>query len=386
MQTIHTPSLVRRLLAGAFLLAGLVLAQPPARAQAVVPTSALYNPDGSLAGFATSEPSLYFLAPSKWSPLAGGYGPPVRVTAAGTSATGEALYDLRLVLSPDYARAAPTVVAIRGQDAHALFFPLPMAIEHVTLFLPAALGSVQAELVPDEQGMTTPVALYYRLRFTAEQLDVLRVLAQGGLTLQGTIAYSYAAPEGTGETATPLTIILAPAQLAVSSEPAPDPTAWLADLLATTMMSIPGALDGAYPLGGGISVQISHSRVEGWLLPGSWVLQAGGDNTIRLAPTRPEDLAGRVVFDVAQLGATIRVDYQATFAASLDLSFMRLSIAQLDITKVTVNGSPSSFYTALLKKLMKDPAVRARISQALSDELQRRILAETLFTLGDVLP
>jgi hypothetical protein len=382
MTITHASHLRRALLTGVFALAS--LASTRAHAQGVVPTTPLHNPDGSLAGFATSEPSLYFLAPSRWAPVATTGTPPVRLTSVTVG--GQTLYDLRLVLSPDYARDAPTVVAIRGQDPHALFFPLPMSIEHVALFLPEALGSIQAELVPDELGLSTPVALYYRLRFNAEQLGVLRVLAHGGLTLQGTIVYEYAAPDGIAETATPLTIILNDADLTVSTGGPPDPTAWLADLLSTTRMSVPGALDGAYSLGGGITVQLSHSRVDARLLANAWALHAGTDNTIQVQPTLPEDLAGTVAFDLAQLGASIRVDYRAAFAATLDLSFMRLSISRFDVTSVTVNGSPSVFWTALLKKLMKDPIVQARVSQTLSDELQHRILSETLFTLGDVLP
>jgi hypothetical protein len=48
------------------------------------------------------------------------------------------------VLSPDHARDTPTAVAVRGQDARALFSPLPMTLEHVTVLLPNALGGIQA--------------------------------------------------------------------------------------------------------------------------------------------------------------------------------------------------------------------------------------------------
>jgi hypothetical protein len=305
----------------------------------------------------------------------------VRLTS--TVVAGQTVYDLRLVLSPDYARDTPTVVAIRGQDPHALFFPLPMAIEHVTLFLPAALGSVQAELVPDETGMNSPVALYYRLRFTADQVTVLRTLANGGLALTGTIAYSYVAPEGPAQTAAPMTVVLHGADLAVSSSPPPDPTAWLADMLSTTQLSASGVLDGPYALGAGVTIQISGSRIDAHLLPGTWALHAAGDNTIQVLPTQPEDLAGTIAFDVVQLGAHIRVDFRAAFAASLDLAFMQLTITQFNVTSVTVNGSPSAFLTTLLKRLVQDPSVQAQASAALSDELQRRILSQTLFTLGD---
>ncbi len=379
MKTILNPILVRRLLAGASLLLSLVLAHATVQAAQVVPTSALHNPDGSLAGFATSEPSLYFLAPSAWTPLSGGQTAPVRLVSVGAGT-----YDLRLVIAPDYTRASPTVVALRSQDSKALFFPLPSSIERVTLFLPASLGSIEAELTPDE-GLSTPIAIYYRLRFDQEQLQVLRVLANGGLTLQGSVEYSYSAPTGIEATATPLTLILSQADLTVSTVPVLDTTAWMANLLSTTMMSVRGAIDGPYSLGSGITVQISNSKVEGRLVPNTWQLTQSG-NLMRLTPTQPENLTGKVVFDVAQLGATIRVDYKATMTASLDLSFMRFSMSQLDITTVTVNGSPSPFYTALLKKLMKDPPVRARVSAALTAELQRRILAETLFGLGGVLP
>jgi hypothetical protein len=379
----NIPRLPRTLLAGAVALAGLAVAQP-AHAQQVTPTSALHNPDGTLAGFVTTEPSLYFLAPASWSPVTNSATPPVRLTSA--TVAGQAVYDLRLVLSPDYARDAPTVVATRGQDAHALFFPLPMTIEHVTLFLPQALGSVAAELVPDETGMTTPVALYYRLRFNTEQLGVLRTLAHSGLTLQGTVEYSYLAPGGSARTAAPMTIILHDADLAVSSSPPPDPTAWLAGLLSMTELSASGVLDGLYALGGGVAIQISQSRIDAQLLPNTWQLRPAGDNTIQIQPTWPEDLAGTIAFDVVQFGVHIRVDYRAAFAASLDLAFMRLTITEFDVTTVTVNGSSSPFLTALLKKLMQDPSVQARASEALSDALQRRILSQTLFTLGDVLP
>jgi hypothetical protein len=363
-------------------LASLALARP-VLAQEITPTSSLHNPDNTLAGFATTEPSLYFLVPSSWSPLTTSVTPPVRLTSSVVA--GQTLYDLRLVLSPDYGRDTPTVVALRGQDPHALFFPLPMLISQVTLFLPEALGSVQAELVPDETGLSSPVALYYRLRFTADQVNVLRTLSHSGLALTGAIAYSYVAPDGPAQTAAPMTIVLDDIDLAVSTLPPPDPTAWLADLLASTQLNLPGVIDGPYALGAGITVQVSHSQLDAHFLPATWVLHVGNNNTIQVAPTKPEDLAGTMAFDIAQLGAHIHVDFRAAFAATLDLSFMQLTITQFNITSVTVNGAPSPFFTTLLNRLLQAPKVQTLVSAALSDELQRRILAQTLFTLGDAL-
>jgi hypothetical protein len=385
MTTIHASSRLHRGLPWVPSLAGPAAAQPAAAAPQVVPTSPLHNPDGSRAGFASSEPSLYFLVPSRWSLLPGRCPTPLRLTSL-TAPGGEIVHDLRLVLSPDYSPAAPTVAAIRSQDAQAMFFPLPMDIQQVTLFLPEALGSVQAERVPDALGPSTPVTLYYRLRFSDEQLAVLRLLAQGGLTLTGTAEYSYLSPDGVGDTAAPLTIILDQDALAVATESPPDPKAWLSGLLSISKLSLSGALDGPYALGGGITVQITESRVEGMLLPDSWALNTGSDGSLELQRTRPENLAGTVVLTIPQLGPAIQVEYGAAVAASLDLSLMRLSTAQLDITRASVSGVPSAFHTALLDKLMNQPAMQGRVAQALSEELQRRILSETLFNLGEVLP
>ena len=108
----HVSPLLRTLLAVAAVATSLAVARP-AHAQQVNPTTALHNPDGTLTGFATTEPSLYFLVPERWSPIVNSSTPPVRLTSAVVS--GVTVYDLRLVLSPDYARDTPTVAAIRGQ-------------------------------------------------------------------------------------------------------------------------------------------------------------------------------------------------------------------------------------------------------------------------------
>lgn len=372
----------RALIAGVLLVATIVFVRT-ADAQGIAPTSPLHNPDGSVAGFATTEPSLYFLAPSRWSPLPHAGTPAVRLTSLGSGS--QTVYDLRLVLSPDYTRDTPTIVALRAQDPDAVFFPLPMNIKRVMLFLPAALGSIQAELVPDESGMSTPVALYYRLRFNAEQLGVLRTLAHGGLTMTGAINYAYTSPTGPAETATPLTIVLADADLTVSTASPPDSTAWLSDLLSITIFSATRPFDGPHTLSSGLTVQIANSHLDAWLLPGAWQLSAGS-NSLQIRPTRAEDLAATLEFDLPQVGAHIRIDLRAAVALSLDLAFMQLSVTQFDVTTATVGGAPNAFYTALLRQLLQDPATRTQMSQALTEALQRRILSAAMVTVEDVLP
>jgi hypothetical protein len=234
--------------------------------------------------------------------------------------------------------------------------------------------------------MSTPVALYYRLRFSAAQLTALKTLAHSGLALTGTITYQYAAPQGTGESATPLTVQLAAADLELSTDPAPSPTAWLADLLATTHLNAAGVFDGPYSLGGGWNVTLKNTRTEGWLLGGTWSLSSGEDGVIRLNALRTPDMTGRITFDVPNLALHVKVDYQAKMLASLDLQQMRVDISELSITTATISGTTNPFYTSLLRQLLADPAVLARVSQSLTDELQRRILSHTLIGLEEVLP
>jgi hypothetical protein len=78
--------------------------------------------------------------------------------------------------------------------------------------------------------------------------------------------------------------------------------------------------------------------------------------------------------------------FRAAFAATLDLLLLQLAIDRLDLTSVAINGAGNPFYAALLGAKLREPAVRARIAAALSAELQRRILAHTLFGLEEVLP
>lgn len=373
----------------------LAVSARPAWANDILPTSPLTDGFGKTVGFATTEPSLYFLQPSGWSLLEGARTPPVRLTQVQDGCNlpchpgGNPSYDLRLVLTPDYGHAAPAVVSVLGQDPEALFFPLPSTIQRVTLFLPPVLGGIQAQLVPDEEGLATPVAIYYRLRVDSVQLGILRQLAQGGggLVLQGTVQYDYLAPGGfIQQTAAPLTVWLEQSELAVSTAPPPDPTAWLGDLLATTTMSVPGAIDGPYSLGGGIAVQITNSLVEGHFLPGTWALSHDGVSTIQLVPTVAPDFTGSISFDVPSLGFHIRADYRATVSVALDLLFMQVTLPQFNLTNVTINGSSSPFYTLLLRNLMSSASVRDKVAASVTEELQRRILSQTLFGLGDILP
>ncbi len=340
----------------------------------VVPTSRIYNPDGSLAGFATNEPDLYFLAPSGWDLLERGGRPAAVLTEAD-----DTTYDLRIALRPNYERAAPAVAVIRHDAPDAFFFPLPIAVDSVTLFLPPELGSVAAELTPDEQ-LPTPIALYYRLRLTPEQLEVFRSLANQPLALQGVVEYTFADGRELLETTAPLTIGLAPEVFEHTGVEPPSPLTWLDDLLTITQLYVPGALDGRYSLGSGFFVTLEHTLVSAHFVHGAYELEQQEDGRIVAVPAGDlPNIEGEILLRVRELGFDVRLDFEASIAIELDLASMRVSLLSLAISDARVNGVSSPFYRRLLQRLVeRDEVVRA-ISGALTRELQRRILAETLF-------
>jgi hypothetical protein len=345
----------------------------------VVPTDRIFNPDGSVGGFRSNEPGLYFLVASGWTSEEQN-GLPAADLVAASDGTPDA-FDLRLTLRPDYSKNTTLVAEQRGANPKALFFPLPSAVQEVTLFLPDALGSVQAQLTPDS-GISTSVAMYYRLRFDAAQLEALRILAHGGVTLQGAVTYAYATASGTEETTAPLTVRIPEAALAhvSTATPSRDATQWLSDLLTSTELYLPGSLDGRYALGAGISITMRDSLVRGHVLPGSYSLENPAPRIV-LTPSAPVNFRGSIRVFAPELNFTLSVTYDASLAMTLDLETMRVQIDAFELKNVSIAGVNSPFYAQLLRTLVKERSFAVKVSNALSSELQRRILSQTLFGL-----
>ncbi|MFP2960033.1 hypothetical protein ACLEPN_19945 [Myxococcus sp. 1LA] len=365
---------VRRLL----LLAGLLLSTS-ALAQAVVPTSPIYDAIGKTVGFNTNEPGTYFLIPGAYLKADRQSPPAAYLTTAGLGPDGRPLYDLRVVFTPSYAHAAGAVVSVRAADPQALFFPLPMFVDRVRLFLPPALGSVVAQMTPDD-GMSTPYALYYRLRLTEAQVSVFRQLARSGLVLQGTVGTQYAVPGGQQYSSVPITLLL-PESTFGSTLPAytPRPEQWLKDLMEDTQLYLEGTLDGRYVLGGFVYVTFQNSLIQGSMRTGAFDVVSQGVGKLAVVATAVPNMDGQVHVYIPELGLPITMNYQAVFEATLDLYMMEVEMTRFDITAVQVNGASSPFYTQLLANLMQQPGIREELAAALTRELQERILAQTLF-------
>ncbi len=364
--------------ASAFVICILItLAAPCLAAQVVVtPTVRLYNPDRSVAGFGSNEPGLYFLIASKWT-LAK---LPNAVTLLDL---GAGQYDLRLTLSPSYASAVPLVSEIRAVEPRALFFPLPSRLDEVSLSLPEALARPVAQLAP-EGGVATPIAVYYRLRLDEAGLSALRQLARGGVTLQGAVTYSFAANGTDEQTTAPLSVHLPTGALDLGvAPPATSPTAWLEDILHSAVLDAPGALDGVYDLGQGFGVTLERTRVRGDLRDGTYNL-ARVANAIRLSPTQENVLEGQIAIHVRELSLDLSLSYSARLAMTLDLDTVRVTVDSLSIGRAALDGHSSPFYGELLSRLTREQALLTKLSNALTRELQARILSKTLFGINDL--
>lgn len=368
-------TLVSSLAATACLVGSLLPALAQTTSEPVEPTGRIYNPDGSLAGFSTNEPNVFLLAPSSWQLFDRGSGPSAVLTPVSGSAD---TYDLQLALSAEYGHAAPAVAEILSHTPEAFFFPLPLTVKGVSLFLPPELGSLVAELIPGE-GVQSPVAIYYRLRLTSSQVDVFRVLAQSPLALQGAIELSYQGGSEDFETAVPLTIAIGAEVFEPTDERPTSPIEWLDDLLRVTHLRLRGALDGAYALGGGISLTLEDTSVEAEFVDGQYELVSGMPTVVVARPIGEEgNLSGIIELYVRELALSVSIDYEARIEISLNLLTVAVIVEELDIVDAEVNGTESSFYRQLLQQLVTRPDVRDALSQGLTEELQRRILSETL--------
>lgn len=370
-------SLVRYILA-ATLLALFSSARTSVSAQPQVrPTAPLYSADGATVGYATSERGVFFLNPAQWEVGRSSTSMPI---TAQLRPEGDR-YQLQLVLRPDYRWAAATVQALRSEDPQAMFFPTPLEVREVSLFLPPELGAIAARLTPDESP-STPAALYYRLELNASQVALFRSLL-GPIAMQGVVAYGFDDPLGRVSTSAPLTVRLPEAiWTATPVGPPPSATRWLADLLDDRALRLRGVIDGRYALGGSISATIAESDLRARFSPGLYRLQSTARG-IRVEPVGAADnLTGALTFRVRELGLTLPVEFQARLLGELDLSQMRFELHRLDLTALRVMGSASSFWRTLLQRRLRQADVVQRIGDQLSQALQARILNETLFGIG----
>lgn len=334
---------------------------------------------GQTVGYYSSEPSVYFLLPRQWTTREN-----AEERTAFVSPVGDGNVDVRFALAADYSSAAASVLALRSQDPGAMFFPLPRISESLTLFLPAALGSIQARLEPDGGFQSMPVG-YYRIRLSEGQLRTLVELAHGGLTLTGAATMSYRAGSQEIQSTLPVTVRLNPHELSLQSPPAAlSPAAWLTGLLDTYEFQHGGDLDGAYSLGGMMQVTLSQSLLTGSFLPGTYAVnQRGG--LFQCEATRSPNFSGALSFVIEELGVEVRLDFSATLALALDAQSLEVRLTRFDVNAVAVNGQVSSFYRQLINNFLSRGDVHARISATLTRELQRRILSQTLFGIEEEL-
>jgi hypothetical protein len=363
-----------------FFLLGMFFSPHSAWAESpVMPKAPLLAAGGELVGYESSDPDTYFVVPNAWLLARDSQGP---MASLVESLESPGSYDLRLVLAPSYDLASSTVANLIKMNPNALFFPLPSRMIEANLFLPPALGSITASLVPDKQ-FPSAVAVYYRLHLSGEQVEIIRSLARGNVTFQGTMTYAFATSDGEQNTSAPLTVQLEPGVL-VRKTGDDRSVSCVTDMLALSELYVPRVLDGSYDLGGFIDFTLSRSVVTGSFIPGSQQLVRARD-LVKNVANRSPNFRGKVTFYVEELDLPIEIAYEANLSMTLDLKTVRVDLQKFEISSVVVNGDTSTFYATLMGQLLSNQKVVGTLSRELTAELQRRILSNSLFGLGGVL-
>jgi hypothetical protein len=363
-----------------FFLFGLFISNHPALADAsIIPKAPLVAEDGTLIGYESSDHDTYFLIPNTWTLARDCQGP---MASLVESMERPGYYDLRLVLEPSYDRARSTVAKLIKNSPNALFFPLSSRMIEAKLFLPPILGSITAQLVPDHQYPST-LAVYYRLLLSIEQVEVIRHLARGNATLQGTMTYAYATMDGEQETTAPLTVQL-DANIFGRKTDEDRSVSWLSDMLGLSELYVPRVLDGNYDLGGFVNFTLQNSIVTGSFIHGSQQLVRTLDLVKNVTNGSP-NFRGMVTLYIEELDLPIDITYEAHLLMTLDLKSVRVNLQKFDMTSVAVNGQTSVFYAGLMKQLLSDQRIIESLSRELTAELQRRILSNSLFGLKGIL-
>lgn len=332
---------------------------------------------GKIVGYHTDEQSVYFLIPSHWSTRENTHGRAVFVTPAS-----DGNFDVRFAVAADYSHAAASVLAIRAQDPAAMFFPMPRIDESLQLFLPDALGVVQAKMEPDG-GLTSVPVSYYRIRISQDRFDTLVQLAQSALSLTGAATVTYRIGGEEVRSTQPMTIRLNSSELGIQSAFVDDsPSDWLGSLLATHRLRHSGSLDGKYYLGGVLAATLSQSVLTGGFVDGA-ISVSQAQQQVVCSSLKSANFSGELSFVIAELDTRITLDFWATVELVLDMQSLSVLIPRFEMNSVSLNGHISDFYTQLIKSFLAKDDVRKRLSATVTQELQRRILAQTLFGIHE---
>ncbi|WP_141731736.1 hypothetical protein [Oligoflexus tunisiensis] len=323
-----------------------------------------------IVGFATEDPNLYYIVPGTWRLY------DRKIFLERNPSTGG--YALSFVLGPDYSQARHRMGEILNNNPHAILLPLPQNISEGFLDVPASVGTVSQQLIPDNIQYFQSL-LYYRLELTPSQLDLLRDLAQSANFLLGRVTYSFPYQGGSYTNVNEIHLDLRESDLVEQAKGPEYPYLWIKTMLENYEMIMHGVMDGSYSLGGLVNIGLSDS---------TWSARVDTEASRFSADTKriyihsngQPNLESHLEFHINELNSSVALDVKARLGMSLDAQDIALQIESLDITDVRVaDGTVSTFYLRYLNTLVNRSDVRARLAEQLTVELQERILSQKLF-------
>ncbi|WP_437727495.1 hypothetical protein [Sorangium sp. So ce861] len=356
----------RFLLIGLAYLFLLLAGVADAKASFAEPTEAIVF-QGKVIGYESSDPNVVYLRPDRWTLSRN------RVFLE-PSRDGEGT--LYFVVEPRYDAGARYAAAATSAGRRMVFLPLPYVLRRSSLFLSSIVGAILTEVSPSPAANQSPL-IYYKLSLRAIGLDALRKLARSGSSLLGTVEVTHAIRGATVVTSAPVDARLSESDLLPRARPSDYGLEWITELLTRNELILDGVLDGPYSLGL-LSVDVTKSSIVGELNMARTRLRREGDYVVVTADGT--NFAHRCRFHVVQTDTDVEFQVDLRLGLRLSLADMTVAVEELKVVRaVGPSGGLSGFIAEFINKVTDLEHVRARISESISDELRRRVIAGSLF-------
>ncbi|WP_437623000.1 hypothetical protein [Sorangium sp. So ce1151] len=337
-----------------------------AEASFAEPTEAIVF-EGRGIGYESSDPNVVYLRPDRWTLSRN------RVFLEPTRDGEGTLY---FVVEPRYDAGARYAAAATRTGRRIVFLPLPYVLRRSSLFLSSIVGAILTEVSPSPVSNQSPL-IYYKLSVRAVGLDALRDLARSGSSLLGTVEVTHTIRGATVVTSAPLDVRLSESDLLPRKRPSDHGLEWITELLTRNELILDGVLDGPYSLGLW-SVDVTKSSIVGELNMALTRLRREGESVVLTA--NGTNFAHRCRLHIVQTDTDVEFQVDLRLGLRLSLTDMTVAVEELKVVRaVSPSGELSGFVADFINKITDLERVRTRISESISDELRRRVIAGSLF-------
>jgi len=334
-----------------------------------VPHKSLYF-NSRLVGMTSKDPNLLYLMPMHWSVQRGQH---------YFEKISDDEYTLGIIVKPDFSRQIGLVTALLGSSLPTLVVPLPVSYIDSELYLSDSLGKIlvrpEREPVNDFSRM-----LYYKIKFSGHDIAVLRSLAEHKLPLLGTVRYRVETVEGVEEYEVGMSIPLYPEMLKEKKRTQSYDMEWLKDLMRDHEMVLHNIVDSSYSLGGFFRVHLDDSVLRVRIKTGCSTFRRKGGSVQCGSKGQEGNLSGSLSFLIREPGFQVKTEFKGELDLSIDLMSLKTQISGLRIREISgPGGELSPVYRRVISDMMDSKEFKNKLSEALSRELENRIMNQNLF-------